>query len=163
VALQVSLILAHSSNLYPLVEDTKETGSIQLSPLPRMDRVFSTSLQLLCIIQSLTQVAISQLTCRVTSPDNLFIVNISITNPTSNTISLLNWNNVFDFTIPLPYSFIVRDSHGNEIQQASTYAIRSGISISDLYDLEPGQGFSRQFDLRQVLQNNPSSRSRPRL
>jgi len=125
-----------------------------------MDSVLTTLFRLLCVIQVLIQLATSQLTGRVTSPDNLFIVNISITNPTSNTISLLNWNNVFDFTCQLPYSFIVRDSQGNEIQQASTYAMRSGISISDLYDLEPGQGFSRQFDLRQVLQNNPSSTSR---
>ena len=100
--------------------------------------------------------ASGQLTGSLSSPGNAFIVTVEIDNPTTDTISVLAWNNIFDFTTELPVSFSIVDDAGNAVQLASTYAMRAGVSNSDLYDMLPGQKFTRVFDLRQFLQAVPS-------
>ena len=100
----------------------------------------------------------AQLTGSITSPGNPFIVTIKITNPTSNTLSILRWNNIFDNETQLPVSFNVRDDVGNDLQIASTYAMRSGTTNSDLYVFAPHQIFTQTFDLRTYLQNLPNGR-----
>ncbi|KAL8708686.1 MAG: hypothetical protein Q9225_007566 [Loekoesia sp. 1 TL-2023] len=124
-----------------------------------MDQAIFRSLCLLSILQLLLQLAFGQLTGSITSLDNQFIIYISISNPTSRTISVLNWNNVFDPVLQLPISFVVKDDLENTVQLASTYAMRAGMSDSDFYRLAPGQKFTRIFDLRQVMQNVPNGPS----
>lgn len=113
-------------------------------------------LKLLASILLLLHVTAAQLVGAITSPGNAFIVTIVISNPTSSTISVLAWNNIFDFATQLPVSFSVEDDQGNPVQLASTYAMRAGMTSEDLYDIPPGQNFTRIFDLRQVLQSVPS-------
>ncbi|KAL8829198.1 MAG: hypothetical protein Q9191_002149 [Dirinaria sp. TL-2023a] len=97
----------------------------------------------------------------VTSPGNPYIVTIQITNPTQSTISILAWNNVSDNTTRLPVLFDVKDDLGNGVPVASTYAMRAGLSSSDLYPLAAGQTYYRTVDLRQIMQNLPSGPSMP--
>ena len=120
-------------------------------------------LKALCILSTfvLFRCSLAQLTGSVTSPGNPYIVTIEITNPTQNTISILAWNNVFDNTTQLPVLFDVRDDQGNVVPLASTYAMRAGMSSSDLYPLAAGQTYYRTIDLRQIMQNLPSGPSTP--
>jgi len=97
-----------------------------------------------------------QLTGTTTSPGNPFIITATIVNPTTSTISILAWNNIFDNATQLPISFSVFDDQNNPVQLASTYAMRAGMTNDDFYDLLPGQNLTRTFDLRQFLQNIPS-------
>ena len=101
----------------------------------------------------------AQLTGTITSPGNPFIITVAITNPTESTISILKWNNVFDNYTQIPLSFSVQDDQGLATPFATTYAMRSGMTSSDLYTLAPGQTFTRIFDVRQFLQNVPSGPS----
>lgn len=101
----------------------------------------------------------AQLTGSITSPGNPFIITIKITNPTNNTLSILRWNDIFDNETQLPVSFHVRDDVGNDLQIASTYAMRSGMTNSDLYVFAPHQIFIQTFDLRTYLQDLPNGRS----
>ena len=103
----------------------------------------------------------AQLEGRLTSPGNSYVVTIQITNPTQDIISVLAWNNAFDYTTQLPILFNIRDDHGNAVPLASTYVLRAGIRTSDLYSLAAGQTYSRTVDLRQVMQNLPSGPSTP--
>lgn len=119
------------------------------------------ALSLLSLISSLLQWTLAQLTGNVTSPGNPYIVTVSITNPSQNTVSVLAWNNVFDSTTQLPVLFSVKDDVGNDVQLASTNAMRAGMSNSDLFPLNPGQTFTRVVDIRQIMQNVPSGPSEP--
>lgn len=101
----------------------------------------------------------AQLTGSITSPGNPFIVTVNITNPTTGTISLLKWNNIFDNETQLPVSFEVKDGSGDDIQIGSTYAMRSGMTNKDLYVLQPQQTFTKILDLRAFLQSLPSGPS----
>ena len=121
-----------------------------------MDRQLLRLLYFVLFLPLLLQGAVGQLTGTITSPGNPFIITATITNPTSNTISILSWNNIFDNATQLPVSFSVNDNQGNPIQLASTYAIRAGITNDDLYDILPSQNFTRLFDMRQFLQSVPS-------
>ncbi|KAL9591790.1 MAG: hypothetical protein Q9179_007367 [Wetmoreana sp. 5 TL-2023] len=125
-----------------------------------MNRVFFRLLRLLHVIYFLFQITTGQLTGSVGALDNHFIISIQISNPTSNTISILAWNNIFDPVTDLPVSFVVRDAQEHEVQLASTYAMRAGMSDSDFHHLAPGDRFQRIFDLRQVLQNLPGAPGR---
>lgn len=126
-----------------------------------MDRKLSRLSFVIGFLQLLFQGVIGQLTGNITSPGNPFIITVDITNPTTNTISILSWNNIFDNATQLPVSFSVIDDQGNPVQLASTYAMRAGITNDDLYDILPGQIFSRVFDMRQFLQSVPSGPSGP--
>ena len=119
------------------------------------------ALRVLVFISSLFRWTSAQLIGNVTSPGNPYVVTISITNPSQNMISILAWNNVFDYTTQLPVLFSVKDDQGNDVQLASTNAMRAGISYSDLFPLTPGQTFTRVIDMRQIMQNTPSGPSRP--
>ena len=121
-----------------------------------MDRRLSRLSYVVGILQLLLQGVIGQLTGTITSPGNPFIITVTITNPTTNTTSILSWNNMFDNATQLPVSFSVNDDQGNPVQLASTYAMRAGMTNDDLYDIMPGQTFSRVFDMRQYLQSVPS-------
>lgn len=112
--------------------------------------------QIVVYILALLPSSLTQLTGSITTTDNRFVITISISNPTYNTISILKSNNVFDDQLDLPVSFTVKDDEGNEAPFATTYAMRSGISNNDLYVLKPGQTFSRIYDIRQFLQSIPS-------
>ena len=101
----------------------------------------------------------AQLTGSITSSGNPFILTVRITNPTTNTISILKWNNIFDNETQLPVSFEVKDGSGDDVQIGSTYAMRSGMTNSDLYVLEPQQTFTKILDLRAFLQSLPSGPS----
>lgn len=118
-------------------------------------------LKVLIFISSLLRWTSAQLTGNITSPGNPYVVTVSITNPSQNTISILAWNNVFDFTTQLPVPFSVKDDQGNDVQLASTNAMRAGMSDSDLFALNPGQTFTRVIDMRQIMQNIPSGPSTP--
>lgn len=119
-----------------------------------MERRFK---RLLCVLtQLLLPGTFGQLTGTITSPGNPFIITATIVNPTTNTISILAWNNIFDNATQLPVSFSVFDDQNNPVQLASTYAMRAGMTNDDFYDLLPGQNLTRTFDLRQSLQNIPS-------
>lgn len=74
---------------------------------------------------------------------------------------MLAWNNVFDYTTQLPILFDIKDDQGNVVPVASTYAMRAGMSSSDLYPLQAGQTYTRTVDLRQILQDLPSGPSKP--
>lgn len=119
------------------------------------------ALRVLGFIALLQQWSSAQLTGKLTSPGNPYIVTVSITNPSENTVSILAWNNLFDYTTQLPVLFAVKDDHGNDVQLASTNAMRAGISNSDLYPLKAGQNFTRVIDMRQIMQNVPSGPSEP--
>lgn len=119
------------------------------------------ALRALIFITPLLQWTSAQLTGNVTSPGNPYVVTVSITNPSQNTVSILGWNNVFDYTAQLPVLFSVKDDQGNDIQLASTNAMRAGMSDSDLFFLAPGQIFTRVVDMRQIMQNIPSGPSKP--
>lgn len=121
-----------------------------------MNRKLSSLLYVVAFLQLLLQGAIGQLTGTITSPGNPFIITVTIRNPTAYTISILSWNNIFDNATQLPVSFTVNDDQGNPVQLASTYAMRAGVTNDDLYDILPGQTFSRVFDMRQFLQSVPS-------
>ena len=121
----------------------------------------SRALQLLTCISLLLQWTSAQLTALITSPGNPYIVNISVTNPTQNTISVLAWNNLFDNTTLLPVPFDVKDDLGNVVPLAATNVMRGGMSSSDLYTLTPGQAYYRVVDLRQIMQDLPSGPSPP--
>ena len=116
---------------------------------------------LFCLITPLyfLHLVSAQLTGSITSPGNPFIVTVNITNPTTSTISILKWNNIFDNETQLPVSFEVKDGSGDDIQIGSTYAMRSGMTNSDLYVLEPQQTFTKILDLRGFLQSLPSGPS----
>ena len=103
--------------------------------------------------------SLAQLTGSIVNLGNPFIINIAITNPTQNTISILRWNNVFDNQTDLPVSFSVKDDQGSVTPFATTYAMHSGMTNSDFYTFSPGQSFSRIYDLRQFLQSIPSGPS----
>lgn len=111
---------------------------------------------ILVVIQLLLHGTVGQLTGNITSPGNPFIITCTITNPTTSTISMLAWNNIFDNATQLPNSFSVLDDQGNMAQLASTYAMRAGMTNVDFYDILPGQNFKRLFDVRQFLQTVPS-------
>lgn len=121
-----------------------------------MDPKLSRLLHLAGFLQLLLQGVIGQLTGIITSPGNPFIITATVINPTANTISILSWNNIFDNATQLPVSFSVNDDQGNPVKLASTYAMRAGMTNDDLYDILPGQDFSRVFDMRQFLQSVPS-------
>ena len=115
------------------------------------------------ILSLLFQLSHTQLTGYLQSSDNPYIITLQISNPSENTISVLPWNNIFDNATQLPVSFTVTDyqytvryPQGLEVPLASTYAMRAGVSNSDLYSMEPGQNFTRVFDVRQFLQTIPS-------
>lgn len=101
----------------------------------------------------LIQLCGAQLTGNITSPGNVFVVTISISNPTQQTISILKWNNVFDNSTQLPVSLAIEDDQGVETPIASTYVMRAGVFNSDLYSLAPGETYEKVLDLRQILQN----------
>ncbi|KAL8724503.1 MAG: hypothetical protein Q9181_006795, partial [Wetmoreana brouardii] len=124
-----------------------------------MNRVCFPLVRLLHVIYFLLQITTGQLTGSVTALDNRFIISITVSNPTSNIISILAWNNIFDPVTDLPISFVVRDAQEHEVQLASTYAMRAGMSDSDFQHLAPGDRHTRIFDLRQVLQNLPGAPS----
>lgn len=112
---------------------------------------------MLCVfIQLLLPGTSGQLTGTITSPGNPFIITATIVNPTTSTISILAWNNIFDNRTQLPVSFSVFDDQNNPVQLASTYAMRAGMTNDDFYDLLPGQNLTKTFDLRQFLQDIPS-------
>lgn len=111
----------------------------------------------ICTLWFLNLVA-AQLTGSITSPGNPFIITVKITNPTTDTLSLLKWNNIFDNETQLPVSFNIKDDVGNDLQIASTYAMRSGMTSSDLYVFTPQQTFVQIFDLRTYLQDLPNGR-----
>ena len=98
----------------------------------------------------------TQLTGHIKSTDNPYVVILQVSNPTEDTISVLQWNNIFDNATQLPVAFTVQDDQGAEVQIASTYAMRAGVSNSDLYSLEPGQDFTKVLDVRVFLQSIPS-------
>lgn len=107
------------------------------------------------------QCAFSQLTAEMSSPGNHLVATISITNPTQGPIWILAWNNAFDNTTSLPVLFSVKDDLGNDVQLASTYVMRAGMSEGDFFQLAPGQSYYRTIDLRQIMQNLPSGPSQP--
>lgn len=96
----------------------------------------------------------AQLFGSITSPGKPFIITITINNPSSNNISILKWNNVFDDQLLIPPSFTIKDDGGNDTPFATTYALRSGITANDFHSLEPGQNFTRIYDLRQFLKTS---------
>ena len=96
---------------------------------------------------------VAQLDGSITSAGDPYVVNVIITNPTANTISLLKWNNIFDDETYLPVSFAVKNDQGNDLRIASTYAMRFGMSNQDLYSIEPQQSFTKNFDLRILLKD----------
>ena len=118
-------------------------------------------LKVFALILSLLHGTLAQLIGNVTSPGNPYIVQISITNPSQNTISILSWNNIFDFTTQLPVLFSVKDDQGNDVQLATTNAMRASVSESDFYTLSSGQTLNRLIDMRQIMQSVPSGPSPP--
>lgn len=102
------------------------------------------------------QPSYTQLTGYIRSTENPYVVTLQVSNPTEDTISVLQWNNIFDSATQLPVAFTVQDDQGAEVQIASTYAMRAGVSNSDLYSLEPGQNFTKVLDVRVLLQSIPS-------
>ncbi len=119
------------------------------------------ALRVLVFISPLLQWTSAQLIGNVSSPGNPYLVTISITNPSQTTVSMLAWNNVFDYTTQLPVLFSVKDDQENDVQLASTNAMRAGMSDSDLFSLTSGQTFTRVIDMRQIMQNIPSGPSGP--
>lgn len=113
----------------------------------------------LAVLSWLFRPSYTQLTGSITNPGNPYIVTLRVSNPTENMISVLPWNNIFDNATQLPVVLTVRDDQGAEVQIASTYAMRAGLSSSDLYSLEPGQSFTKVLDVRQFLQSIPSGPS----
>ncbi|KAL8711572.1 MAG: hypothetical protein Q9220_003982 [cf. Caloplaca sp. 1 TL-2023] len=97
-----------------------------------------------------------QLTGSIRSLPDPFMLSIIISNPTKNTISILNWNNVFDPVLSLPPSFSVKDEQGNLVNLASTNGMRAGMSDDDLHHLGPGDRYNRIINLRLALQGIPN-------
>ena len=116
---------------------------------------------LFCIFSLLNLISLvsAQLTGSIYSPGNPFLVIVNITNPTTNHVSILRWNNIFDDETQLPVSLRVEDDAGGEVQIASTYAMRSGMTNNDIYTIEPQGSFLRNFDLRDTLQSISKGRS----
>ncbi len=110
----------------------------------------------LAILSWFLQPSYTQLTGFITNSFKPYIVTLQISNPTEDKISVLQWNNIFDNSTQLPVAFAIKDDQGAELQIASTYVMRAGVSNSDLYTLEPGQNFTKFVDVRQFLQNIPS-------
>ena len=81
------------------------------------------------VIFSFLSLSFSQLTSLLTRPGNPFIITFNVTNPTTDTISILKWNNVFDDSTEIPTSFSITDDQGLATPFASTYALRSGMYI----------------------------------
>lgn len=121
---------------------------------------FNRSLHFLCVVHLLFQVTTSQLVGSITrwKKDQYTLV-ISISNPTNNTISILNWNTIFDPATPLPVSLVIRDDQRLPVRMATTYAMRAGMTDTDFHHLDPDQGYSRGFDIRSLLQVVPECRS----
>lgn len=115
-------------------------------------RIFHTS----ALWSWLFQASYAQLTGSITSIENPYIITVKVGNPTEATISVLRWNNIFDNAMQLPVVFTAQDDQGAEVQMASHYVMRAGMSDSDLYTLEPGHNFSQTLDIRQYLQSIPS-------
>lgn len=123
--------------------------------------MFVSHYRLLCVVSALfCSLSYAQLTGSITSPGNPFIITIAINNPSNENINILRWNNVFDDRLFIPPSFTVKDDRGNDSPFATTYAVRSGITNNDFHTLEPGQNFTRIYDLRQFLQDIPSGPTR---
>lgn len=110
----------------------------------------------LAVLSWLISPSYAQLIGSITILGNPYIVSLQVSNPTEDTISVLQWNNIFDNTTQLPVAFTVKDDQGAEVHLASTYAMRAGVSSSDLYSLESGQNFTKILDVRQFLQSIPS-------
>ncbi|KAI4236529.1 MAG: hypothetical protein LQ349_002493 [Xanthoria aureola] len=121
---------------------------------------FDRSLHFLCVVHLLFQFTTSQLVGSITRlrKDEYNFV-ISISNPTKNTISILNWNTIFDPVIPLPASLVFRDDQGLPLRIATTYAMRAGITDTDFLHLLPNQTYPKSFDIRSLLQVVPEGRS----
>lgn len=115
-------------------------------------RVFDTLATLLWLFRP----SYTQLIGSMKNLGNPYIVTLQVSNPTEDTISVLQWNNIFDNATQLPVAVTVKDDQGAEVQIASTYAMRAGLSNSDLYSLEPGHNFTKVLDVRQFLQSLPS-------
>ena len=81
----------------------------------------------LTVISIFTLFSSAQLTGQLTRPGNLFIITVDITNPTTDTISILKWNNVFDNSTNIPFPFTVTDDQGFKTAFATTYVMRSGM------------------------------------
>lgn len=103
----------------------------------------------------------AQLIGSITSPGNPFIITVTINNPSTNNISVLKWNNIFDYQLLIPPSFTVKDAQGDDVQFATTYAFRSGITNDDFQTLSPDENFTRTYDLRQFLEDVPGDQSAP--
>ncbi|KAI4245095.1 MAG: hypothetical protein L6R40_002694 [Gallowayella cf. fulva] len=123
-----------------------------------MHRSFSRSLRFLSIVHLLLRVTTGQLIGSVKTVVDRYVVLVTISNPTRDTVSILNWNNVFDHIIPLPVSIVVRDKRGRSVQIPSTYAMRAGITSADFYHLGPGEDYHRTCDLRSLYEDIPTGR-----
>ena len=139
-------------NHIPIVSFEKMSGPFFANMILHQSRITYTWL----ILSFLFQLSYTQLTGYLQSSENPYIITLHINNPSENTISVLPWNNIFDNATQLAVAFTVRDFTGAEIPLASTYVMRAGVSNSDLYSMEPGQNFTRVFDVRQFLQSIPS-------
>ena len=113
-------------------------------------------LHTLAILSWILQPSYTQLTGIITNSFKPYIITVQISNPTEDKISVLQWNNIFDNSTQLPVAFSIKDDQDAELQIASTYVMRAGVSNNDLYTLEPGQNFTKFMDVRQFLQNTPS-------
>ncbi|KAL8933449.1 MAG: hypothetical protein Q9216_006356 [Gyalolechia sp. 2 TL-2023] len=121
-----------------------------------MDQHHVRLLQYLCIILFLFRNTTAQLVGSIKKRPSSWRVDIEITNPTDNTISVLKWNNAFDHVTPLPHSLIVRDGQDRPIHLASTYAMRAGMTDEDFYHFLPQAHFNIGHDLRTLVHRVPN-------
>lgn len=140
--------------------DTDPSDVVLCNDFTNMAHTTVSSLSL-TVLLSLIGWTSAQLTASIRSPGNPFIVTLYIQNPSQETVSVLAWNNAFDNSTDLPVLFSVKDDERNDVQLASTNAMRSEISGSDFFQMVPGQSYSRTIDLRQIMQNVPSGPSKP--
>ncbi|KAL9001237.1 MAG: hypothetical protein Q9169_000421 [Polycauliona sp. 2 TL-2023] len=120
---------------------------------------FNRSLHLLCVVQLLFHFTASQLLGSITRSNDRYVLDISISNPTNHTISILSWNNIFDYAVFLPVSLDIRDDQGQPLRMATMYAMRAGMNDADFRRLAPKAVASRAVDLRSLLLVVPEGRS----
>ena len=112
------------------------------------------------VLFQLFHLTTSQLVGSITqSTQNPYELLVLIRNPTNQTISILAWNNVFDYGVPLPVSLAILDDQGHHIRMATMYAMRAGMSNTDFHHLESDAVLSRGIDLRSLIQVVPEGRS----